>query len=159
MYVHPTFARCLRRSKEDIRCSGTRSMGDCGPLCECWETNQVLCKSSKCFNNRSIFPDLPFIYFILLDILCIYISNGIPLSRFPPPPETPIPPPPPASMRVCPHSPTHSCLHALEFPLHWGREPSQDQGPLFPLTADKAILCYICGWSHASLHCTLWFVV
>ena len=37
-------------------------------------------------------------------------------------------------------------------PLHWGIEPSQDQGPFFPLMSDKAILCYICGWSHGSLH-------
>jgi hypothetical protein len=28
-------------------------------------------------------------------------------------------------------------------PLHWGIEPSQDQGPFFPLMINKAILCYI----------------
>jgi hypothetical protein len=27
-------------------------------------------------------------------------------------------------------------------------EPSCDQGPLLPLMHDKAILCYICNWSH-----------
>ena len=27
-------------------------------------------------------------------------------------------------------------------------EPSQDQRPLLPLIPDKAILCYICIWSH-----------
>jgi hypothetical protein len=32
--------------------------------------------------------------------------------------------------------------------LHWGIEPSQDQGPLLPPMPDKAILCYICSWSH-----------
>jgi hypothetical protein len=37
-------------------------------------------------------------------------------------------------------------------PLYWGIEPSQDQGLLFPLMPYKAILCYICGWSHGSLH-------
>jgi hypothetical protein len=28
-------------------------------------------------------------------------------------------------------------------PLHWGIEPSQDQGPLLPLMPNKAVLCYI----------------
>jgi hypothetical protein len=28
-------------------------------------------------------------------------------------------------------------------PLHWGIEPSQDQGPLLPLVPNKPILCYI----------------
>jgi hypothetical protein len=37
-------------------------------------------------------------------------------------------------------------------PLHWGIKPSQGQGPLLPLMPDKAILCYICSWSHGSLH-------
>ena len=37
-------------------------------------------------------------------------------------------------------------------PLHWGIESSQDQGPLFPLIQDKAILCFICCWSHGFLH-------
>jgi len=39
--------------------------------------------------------------------------------------------------------------------LHWGIEPSQDQGPLLPLMLDKAILC-ICSWSHGSLF-VWWF--
>jgi hypothetical protein len=30
--------------------------------------------------------------------------------------------------------------------------PSQDQRPLLPLIFNKAILCYICSWSHGSLH-------
>jgi hypothetical protein len=38
-------------------------------------------------------------------------------------------------------------------PLHWGIKSSQDQGPLLLLLIpDNAILCYICGWSHGSLH-------
>jgi hypothetical protein len=36
--------------------------------------------------------------------------------------------------------------------LHRGIEPSQNQGPLIPLMTNKAILCYICGWSHGFLH-------
>jgi hypothetical protein len=37
-------------------------------------------------------------------------------------------------------------------PLHSSTKPLQDQGPLLPWMTDKAILCYICGWSHGSLH-------
>jgi hypothetical protein len=52
-----------------------------------------------------------------------------------------------------PHSPTLPLpLPGPAIPLHWSIEPSQDQGPLLPLMTDKAILCYICGWSHRSLH-------
>ena len=65
------------------------------------------------------------------------------------PPDTPFPIlPPPASMRVLPtHPPTPASLPCI--PLHWGIGPSQDQGPLLPLMPDKAIICYICSWSHA----------
>jgi hypothetical protein len=78
-----------------------------------------------------------------LDILFIYISNAIPFPSFPsgnslshpsspgfyegaPSPTHPIPPP-------CPG-----------IPVYWSMEPSQDP--------DKAILNYICGWSHGSLY-------
>jgi hypothetical protein len=49
------------------------------------------------------------------------------------------------------HQPTHSCFLILPFlytaiRLHFG--PSQDQWPLLPLMTNKAILCYICIWSH-----------
>jgi hypothetical protein len=37
-------------------------------------------------------------------------------------------------------------------PSQWGIDPSQGQGPLLPLIPDKAILCYICCWSHGSLY-------
>ena len=37
-------------------------------------------------------------------------------------------------------------------PLHWDIKPSQDQGPLLLLMPNKSILCYICHWSHGSLH-------
>jgi len=36
--------------------------------------------------------------------------------------------------------------------LHWGIQPWQDQGLLLPLVPNKAILCYICSWSHGSVH-------
>ena len=46
-------------------------------------------------------------------------------------------------------SPTHVCpLQRPGIPLRWGIQPPQDQGPLLPLMPDKAILCYICSWSH-----------
>ena len=84
----------------------------------------------------------------LLDIFFIYISNAIPFSGFLPQ----SPPPPSAFMRVFPHLPTHSRLSGLTFPIHWGIEPLKDQCLLVLLMPDKAILCYICGWSHGSLH-------
>jgi len=48
-------------------------------------------------------------------------------------------------------------IHPLQpqhpgIPLHWGNKPSQDQGPLLLLIPDNTILCYICSWSHGSLH-------
>jgi hypothetical protein len=50
-------------------------------------------------------------------------------------------------------SPTHQLQsHCPSIPLLWGTEPSLDQGPPLPLVLDKAILCYICCWSHGSLH-------
>ena len=66
--------------------------------------------------------------------------------------ETPYPiPPPPVFMRVLTHPPTHSSLPTLAFP-YWDIEPSQNQGLLLPLMSYKAILCFICSWSHGSLH-------
>ena len=58
-------------------------------------------------------------------------------------------PPPTASMKVIPH-PLQPPRPGI--PLHWGIKPSQDQAPLLPLMSNKAILCYLCGWSHGSLH-------
>jgi len=43
--------------------------------------------------------------------------------------------------------PQHPGIH-----LYWGKEPSQDQSFPFPWMPDNAILCYICGWSHRSIH-------
>ena len=74
------------------------------------------------------------------------------LSPFPvSPPETGYPIPlPPASMRVLPHLPTHSLLLPCLIILLHCINPSQDQWPLLPLMPNKAILCYICDWSHGS---------
>jgi hypothetical protein len=48
---------------------------------------------------------------------------------------------------IYPLLPPHSHIS-----LHWGIEPSQDQWPLLQLILDKAILWFICSWSHGSLN-------
>jgi hypothetical protein len=88
--------------------------------------------------------------------LCFLLDILFTFQMLPPflvsPLESPCPiPPPPASMSVLPLLSTHSCLTNPSIPLHWGIEPSQDQGPLLPLMPHKAILCYMCSWSHGSL--------
>jgi hypothetical protein len=61
------------------------------------------------------------------------------------------------SLSPCFYKGAPSPTHLLQpphpgIPLHWGIEPSQDQGSLLPLVPDKAILCYLCSWSRGSLH-------
>ena len=78
-------------------------------------------------------------YFIYLHFKCY------PLSQFLHPPS------------LCFYEGALPLTHSLpplhpDIPLHWGIKPSQDQGPLLPLMSYKAILCYICGQSHGSLH-------
>jgi hypothetical protein len=70
-----------------------------------------------------------------------------PLSQFPLNPHSI----PPAFLRV---SPIHPPLPppCPQIPLQWGIKSLQDQGPLLPLMPNKAVLCYICGWSHGFLH-------
>ena len=87
-------------------------------------------------------------FLLLLHIFFIYISNVIPFPAFPS--ENPL------SHPLCFYEgvppPTHPLsIPSSGIPLHWGIEPSKDLGPLLPLMSDKAILCYICGWSHVSL--------
>jgi hypothetical protein len=98
-----------------------------------WQSHQFLGGGG----NRGVF------FIFLLDIF--YLHFKYPLSWFSS--ENPLPFP------LSPCSPTHPLLfpgHGI--PLHWGIEPSQDQGPLLPLMTNKAILCYICTWSHESHH-------
>ena len=74
------------------------------------------------------------------------------LVTIPQPPPHPVSPfSPPLWLYEGVHLPTHQPHHS-SIPLHWGIKPPQYQGPPFPLIPDKAILCYICSWSHASLH-------
>jgi hypothetical protein len=78
-------------------------------------------------------------YFLYLHFKC-YLLSWFPLQK-------------PVSPPLFPCSPTHPLLlPGPGIPLYWGLEPSQDQGPLLPLMINKAILCYICSWSHGSLH-------
>ena len=59
-------------------------------------------------------------------------------------------PPPPASIRVFP-PPIHPLLLPCPgIPLHWGIQPSQDQGPSLPLMSNKSFFCYVCGWNLGS---------
>ena len=62
--------------------------------------------------------------------------------------------PHPSSLPLWGCSSTHLFTpdHCCSIPLHWGIEPSQDQGPSLLSISDKAILSYICIWSHGSLH-------
>ena len=59
-------------------------------------------------------------------------------------------PAPSVSMRMLllPYTPTSPPRHSLIL----GNGPFTYQGLLLLLMPDKAILCYICSWSHGSLH-------
>jgi hypothetical protein len=95
--------------------------------------------SLKTCNRRVVWSSSLIRYFLYLHFKCY------PLSSFPL--ENSLPPSP------SPCSPTHSLLlPGPGIPLHWGIESSQDKGPLLPLMTNKAILCYMCSWSHESLH-------
>lgn len=98
-----------------------------------------------------------FVFLLLLLIIpLVYISNDIPLPSYPsttPPPHHPTstPFPYPFLYEGAP-SPTYPLPpYYYSIPLCWGIKPPQDQGPPLPLLSDKAILCYICVWSHESL--------
>ena len=84
-------------------------------------------------------------YFICLHFKC-YPPSRLPLQ------EPAIPPLfPPASMRVLPHPILPLLPHCPSIPLCWGIKLSQDLGHPLSLMPDKAILCYICSWSHGSI--------
>ena len=86
-----------------------------------------------------------------MDILFIYISSVIPFPGFPS--KNPLShPPSPCFYEGTPPPPTHSCFTDLASLFTGASEPSKDQGPLLSLIFNKAILCYLCGWSHGSLY-------
>jgi hypothetical protein len=74
------------------------------------------------------------------------------ISPFPVTPLHPFHPPLPPPLYLYEGAPP--LTHPL--PPHcgssWGIKLPQDQGPLLSLNSDKAIFCYICIWSHGSLH-------
>ena len=49
-------------------------------------------------------------------------------------------------------TPTHRLPYHPSIHLSWGIKSSQDKGSPLRLIPDKAILCYLCSWSHESLH-------
>jgi hypothetical protein len=99
-------------------------------------------ESGKVLENTTFFKNWIF-YVFTFQMLSPFLVS---------PPDSPCFPTSRTSMRVLSLSHTHSHLTTLAF-LYTGKfEPSQDQGPLLPLMLDKAILCYICCWSHGSLH-------
>jgi hypothetical protein len=88
------------------------------------------------------FPGLIFYCLFYLFTFQIISPSQFPLCN------PPIPYPSPWLYEGAP-PPTHPLSN---IPLPWGIQPPQDQGPPLPLISDKAILCYICGWSHRPLH-------
>ena len=125
--------------------------------------NLKIFKTSTYFILLQYFLKILYVYYIMygnspiphanttsyFDILVIYISNVISFpyltSRYH------LLYPLPLLLWGCsftyPFLPSCPCI-----PLPWGTKPSQDQGPLLLLMSHKAILCYICGWRHGSLH-------
>jgi len=88
-------------------------------------------------------------YFIYLHFKC-YLS---PFPVYPPTTSLLQPLPTPASMRLLSHTPTQSLLlYHPDILLHWGIDPTKDQGPLSLIDAQNAILFYKSGWNHWSLH-------
>jgi hypothetical protein len=94
--------------------------------------------------NKIYFLKCPDFFLCFFSIRCFHYLHCkfYPLSSFPlhPPIPSPLPTPTPIPTS-CPG-----------IPLHWGIKPSRDQGPLLSLMFHKAILCYICSWSHESHH-------
>ena len=65
------------------------------------------------------------------------------------PPQTPYLIPTPLCLYEGAPSATNTLPpHPFTISLCWGFKPPQDQVPPLPLILDKAILCYICSWSH-----------
>jgi hypothetical protein len=86
---------------------------------------------------------------LVISFICI--SSVVPLSSFLSTTSSSYPP------LLCLYegapAPTHPFqLHLSSIPLCWGIKPPQDQRPSLPLMPDKATLCYICSWSHGSVH-------
>jgi hypothetical protein len=114
---------------------------------KCWWSNPIVNKEIK-ITRRCSFIAIKMLFFYWI----FYLFTFQMLSPFPDsPPETPYPIPHSLLLWGC--SRTHPLPSPHPgIPLHWGIEPSQDQGPPLSLMPNKAILCYICGWGHGLLH-------
>jgi hypothetical protein len=100
----------------------------------------LLAFSTVCMKNES--------FCFKLDIFFIYISNVISFPATPP--EAPLSHLPSPCFYEGVPPPTYLLLHPHpQFPYPGASmEPSWDQEPFLPLMHDKAILCYMCSWSH-----------
>jgi hypothetical protein len=102
-----------------------------------------LCTTTSNGHQRILTFSIFIGHFLYLHFKCY------PLSQFPSLLEHPITSSSPCfDEGIAPH--THPLLPPCSRFHYTGAstEPSQDQGPLLPLMFDKAILCYICSWSH-----------
>ena len=98
-------------------------------------------------------------FFVLLDILCIKISNVIPFPSFLSGTPSPIPPSP-ASMRMLPLPPTQPLPpHCPSIPLHWelSLHKTKDLSSYWCQTMPSSAT-YAARAMGLSM-CTLWFVV
>jgi hypothetical protein len=91
------------------------------------------------FSIRVIFWFFIFRYFLYLHFKC-YLHSWFPLWKLPIP----------YSLLLLTNLLTLTSLSWHSPTL--GIKPSQGQGLPFPLMSEKAILCFICSWSHGSLH-------
>jgi hypothetical protein len=95
------------------------------------------------------------LFFIRLALVMVSVHSSKTLTKAPlhnPYLICPLPPSPLLVWGCFPHPPTHSLPpHRSSIPLCWSIRSPQDQGSPLPLMSDKAILSYICIWSHRSL--------
>jgi len=112
------------------------------------KTTQPDSENNSCLQHRIFFGCLFVCLFVLFCFLYLWIFYIFTFQMLSPFQVSPSPiSPSPASMKIVPLLPTHSHIIALKFP--YTRERSLPRILLIP---DNAILCYICDWSHGSLH-------
>ena len=103
-----------------------------GPICSCG-ADRVPAESLMCWVFCWVFS------FFSLDICFVYISNVNPFPHYP------------LSHANSSCSPPAS-ISWLASPYSGGIDPSWQQWLLLSLMSEMVIVCYICGWSHGSLH-------
>jgi hypothetical protein len=149
MYISRALVFCLHACLcEGAVSPGTKVTDSYELLCECWELSPCPLKEQPVFltttaplsnpSTEHFFKD--FVLLIILFVTFQMIPIPLPLHSLPLCLYEGVPPP------------THPFLpYFSSIPLHWGIKPPST-GPPLPLMSDKAILCYICIWSHGSLH-------